>query len=170
MLCLRVRNYLFQWRIIVVIFNTNTFRFPQCEPWPVVLALSEKIWQCFESLTEIRKICREWESFGELASLGKELLAKNTKFFSVFESFLVRIIACCDKQVVNLVLAVAEAVLGHVVHCVHHLCYQGQNSRSNTNEIQLIMSQSQAEVTFEKILVQKRTLSRHWETHQSKSP
>ena len=86
----------------------------------------KEVRQSFQGLTELREVCSQGKPFGELAGLGEKFFAENTELLPVLEGLLVGVVARGDEQVIHLVLAVAEAVLGHVVHRVHHL-EQGYN-------------------------------------------
>ena len=74
--------------------------------------------QCF---TKIGEISTQRKPLWKLAGLCEQLPTKDAKFLPVFECLSVGVVAGGHKEVINLVLAVAEALLGHVIHCVHHL-------------------------------------------------
>ena len=68
----------------------------------------------------VENLCQthETEPLGGLAGVGEELPAQDAKLLPVLESLSVWIVAGCDEQVVCLVLTVAQALLGDVVHGV----------------------------------------------------
>ena len=74
--------------------------------------------QCF---TKIGKISTQGKPLWKLAGLCEQFPTKDAKFLPVFECLSVGVVACGHKEVIDLVLAVAEALLGHVINSVHHL-------------------------------------------------
>ena len=74
--------------------------------------------QCF---TKIGEISTERKPLRKLAGLGEQLPTKDAKFLPVFECLSVGVVAGGHKEVIDLVLAIAEALLGNVVNCVHNL-------------------------------------------------
>ena len=75
--------------------------------------------ELFKSFTEVGKIGAQRESFRRLARVVVQLDPKYAEFLAILERFAVRIVASGHEQVVGLILAVAETLLSHVVHCVH---------------------------------------------------
>ena len=72
----------------------------------------------------MRKICTKRESLWEFASLQQQFPANDAELLPVLERLPVGVAAGGDEQVVDLVLAVAETLLGDVLHGVHHLHHQ----------------------------------------------
>ena len=72
----------------------------------------------------MRKICAKRKSFWKFASLQQQLPSYDAELFPVLERLPVGVTAGSDKQVIDLILAVAEALLRDVIDCVHHLDHQ----------------------------------------------
>ena len=74
--------------------------------------------QCF---TKIGEISTERKPLRKLTGLCEQLPTKDAKFLPVLECLSVGVVAGGHKEVIDLVLAIAEALLGNVVNCVHNL-------------------------------------------------
>ena len=83
-----------------------------------------KVWQRLQSFTKVRKICTKRESLWEFASLQQQFPANDAELLPVLERLPGGVTAGSDKQVIDLILAVAEALLRDVIDCVHHLDHQ----------------------------------------------